>query len=197
MSVLVISAHTDDIELAAGGTISGLTNVYGYCPTLHHDYGQGYNTANECRCAWGVLNINMVDGVKTDHHARSIDRQQLLDDLIKLKNQIKPRLVITHGSKDTHQSHQVVYNESLRAFKNCSLLGFIHPWNGQNGIEERYFIKIRQYHVTKKMQALSCYVSQSEKWYFDQDYQISLLRNKGKIVMSEFAESYELIRWIQ
>lgn len=195
MSTLVISCHTDDIELAAGGTISKLSNVYGYCPTLYHDYGQGFKTWEECICSWGVLNIKKVGG--DSHNAREINRQVLLDQLIRIKNTLKPTLVITHGSMDTHQSHQVVYQESVRAFKNTSILGFNHPWNCVNGTKDNYFSILTERNVEKKLQALSCYESQKNRMYFNPDYQKSLLTTTGSLIGEQYAEAFEIIRMIK
>ena len=196
MRVLVISCHTDDAELAAGGTLSGLRNVYGYCPTYSHDYGQGFNTWEECDQAWKVLNIKKVKGVKENHNARDIDRQRLLDDLIKLRIAINPTLVITHGSKDVHQSHKIVHEESVRAFKHTSIFGFNHYWNCVNGTNDNYYVKLNQGEVDNKLKALECYKSQESRVYFNREYQLSYMRNTGLLVGSEYAEGYELIRWI-
>lgn len=195
MSVLVISCHTDDAELAAGGTISSFPNVYGYCPTLYHDYGNGFKTWEECIKAWGVLGIKKVGG--GSHHARQINRQELLDQLISINKTLKPTLVITHGSKDVHQSHQVVYQESVRAFKNTTIIGFNHPWNCVNGSNDNYFVALNECNVEMKMDALSCYESQKKRGYLNKDYQLSLLKTTGTLINTKYAESFETIRIIK
>jgi LmbE family N-acetylglucosaminyl deacetylase len=193
MRVLVISAHTDDAELAAGGTISGLRNVYGYVPTFYHFT----HTQQECIKSWKCLNIKKVRGVSEDHHAREIERQRLLEDLVFLRQVLKPSLVITHGSKDVHQAHKTVYEESVRAFKHCSILGYNHPWNCVNGSNDNYFVKLKQGEVDNKMKALDCYESQKQREYFNRDYQVSAMKATGLLVGSEYAEGFELIRWMQ
>lgn len=193
MTVLVISCHTDDAELAAGGTISGLRNVYGYVPTFNYFT----HTQQECDKAWKILNIRKVKGVSEDHHARQIDRQRLLDDLILLKERLRPTLVITHGSKDVHQSHQIVHEESLRAFKHTSILGFNHYWNCVNGTNDNYYVKLNQGEVDNKLKALDCYESQKSRVYFNKEYQLSYMKNTGLLVGSSYAEGYELIRWVK
>ena len=199
-NVLVISCHTDDIELGAGAYVSKLTRngytVFGYVPTLAHVYDDAPNTANECMLSWDLLNITPVSG-GNDHHAREIDRQKLLDSLIKLRDSINPSLVITHGSMDTHQSHQTVYNESLRAFKRCTIIGYNHPWNCQNGTKNNVYKEVDEVNVTDKIKALKCYESQRERTYFSTDYQYYNLRKQGMDIGVRYAECFELIRWIQ
>lgn len=197
MKALVISCHTDDIELGAGGMVSQLDNVFGYIPTLAHVYDNLANTRQECSKSWELLGIKMVNGVSIDHHARSLDRQRLLDDLIKLRNEIKPDLVITHGEADKHQSHQIVYNESIRAFKGCSILGYSHPWNCIQGTKNNWFYPLSKIQVDKKLSALACYKSQCKKAYFDPEYHVTKLQNNGLEINKEYAETFELIRWIQ
>lgn len=197
MKVLIISCHTDDIELSAGATVSGLDNVYGYVPTYYHDYGEGFETWGECDESWNRLGIKKVTGVMDTHHARQIDRQILLDDLIKLRTDLKPTLVITHGSYDTHQSHEIVYKESLRAFTNCCVLGYNHPWNCKKGTDDRLYIKNTQHQVDLKLSSLSCYKSQMNKWYFNKDWNYYRMKSNGYEINVTYAEKFEVIRWIQ
>ena len=143
-----------------------------------------------------MLNIKKVGG-QPHHHAREIHRQALLDQLIRIKNNLKPTLVITHGSMDIHQSHQVVYQESVRAFKNTTILGFNHPWNCVNGTNNNYFVKLSERNVEKKLQALSCYESQKNRPYFKPDFQKNLLTNTGELIGEKYAEAFETIRIIK
>ena len=196
MTILVISCHTDDAELAAGGTISRLRNVYGYCPTYNFQYTSPNTTQKECDQSWKRLYIKKVKGVSEDHNARDIDRQLLLDDLIKLNVMLKPSLVITHGSKDVHQAHRVVHQESIRAFKHTSILGFNHAWNCVNGTMDNYFVRLKQGDVDNKMSALDCYKSQESRAYFNKEYQLFTMKQTGLLVGSEYAEGFELIRWV-
>lgn len=198
MKVLVISCHTDDIELAAGGMVTTFENVFGYVPTLAHVYDDNApNTRQECVNSWKILGIKAVNGVNIDHHARTIDRQLLLDDLIKLRNEIRPDLVITHGEMDTHQSHQVVHQESIRAFKGCSIIGYSHPWNCIKGTRNNIFYSLSPAQVNDKLMALECYKSQQNRPYFNLDYQLNKMIENGLNIGKQYAEAFEVIRWIQ
>lgn len=193
MNVLVISTHTDDIELGAGGFVSKLRsqghNVVGCIPTW-----QAFPfTIEEMRLAWKVLGIGQI--IRGNRFgARDMNRQELLDYLIEIRISVKPDLVITHGSKDFHQSHRMVHEESIRAFKHCSILGYSFPWNELTGPSNSYFVELSQEHVDKKMLALSCYRSQKNRPYFSEDYQLSLLKINGLKINTKYAETFEVIR---
>ena len=51
-------------------------------------------------------------------------RQHILDTMIRIRDDIKPDLVIMPSLNDTHQDHNVVSNEGFRAFKRNSILGY-------------------------------------------------------------------------
>jgi len=50
------------------------------------------------------------------------NRQKILEDLIKIKKEIKPDLIFVPSFNDIHQDHQVLTQEGLRAFKKETIL---------------------------------------------------------------------------
>ena len=44
------------------------------------------------------------------------------------------------SESDVHQDHQTIYNESIRAFKFSSILGYEMPWN--NRFFKKKFLKL-------------------------------------------------------
>jgi len=51
-------------------------------------------------------------------------RQEILEYLIQLKQDFHPDVVFVHTKADLHQDHGTVTEESLRAFRGISVLGF-------------------------------------------------------------------------
>jgi N-acetylglucosamine malate deacetylase 1 len=202
--VLVISPHTDDGELAAGGTISKFVDegkevfyvsfssceasVPKDCP---HDI-----LKKECKEATSCLGISEKNVILLDYEVRNFlkDRQEILDGLIKLNLEIKPDLVLIPSSNDLHQDHKVISEESLRAFKKTSSIwGYEHPWNNLSFTTD-VFIILDQKHIKNKIDALSRYGSQSFRTYFGEEYIKSLAHTRGVQVDSLFAETFELLR---
>ncbi len=56
-------------------------------------------------------------------------RQEILDALIRLRKKIQPDMVFTPSRYDTHQDHKTTVEETMRAFKQCTILGYEQPWN--------------------------------------------------------------------
>lgn len=201
MRVLCVGAHPDDPDLGCGGVISKLTTsknntVFGYVATRNSARFMKLGMRGELREAWKVLGIREVEASQ-NHKPREFDRQKLLDELIKVRDDVKPDLVLTHSSGEVHQDHSIVHDESKRAFKHSSILGYSFGWNQLTGTDNRAFYSLKEVDVKNKLDALKCYRSQGHRPYFNEDYQRSLLISNGLMVNKQYAESFEVIRWIQ
>ena len=202
--VLVLSPHTDDGELGAGGTIARWIGegkdiyyvAFSTCEKSVPDNWPRDILKKECRCAMKTLGISLNKLILLDYEIRSFPnyRQEILDNLIKLKKDIKPHVVITPSSTDVHQDHNTIYQETIRAFKKeASIWGYEHPWNNPS-FRTDIFVKLERRHLKKKLDALKCYESQSNKGYFDSKYIRSLAFTRGVQVDIPYAETFELVR---
>lgn len=194
MKILVLSPHTDDEVLGAGGTIARFISeghtVY-CCAFTHCALPE---LAIEFRNAVEHLGANpIMHNFKVRVFADS--RQHILDLMIDMKNNIKPDLVFCPSTKDVHQDHQVITQEALRAFKHCSILGYEMPWNNFS-FETDYFVRITKEQLTKKIEAVKLYESQSHRPYCTEKYLTSHAHVRGMQVGAEYAETFQLIRWI-
>ena len=185
---IYLGAHTDDIELGCGGSI--VKDSYGFTFTCTSAFR---HLLPEMLNSFKVLGINHDTKIRQDFQHRNIDRQMLLDELIKIRDKYNPTTVFTHSSFDTHQDHQVIHNETLRAFKHCNIIGYQLPWNDLKGSKYTYYKGID---LKKKQEALKCYKSQRNRTYFNGKYQASLAMVAGQECGKKFAEKFEVIRWI-
>ena len=122
-------------------------------------------------------------------------RQEILEALIQLRDEIMPDLVFLPSSKDIHQDHLTVYHEGIRAFKFASILGYELIWNNLS-FSTDCFIKIEPTDLNKKIEALSAYSTQQGKSYMAPDFIQSLARVRGTQIGVDYAEAFEVIRWI-
>ena len=130
-TVLIVSPHTDDAELGCGGTIAKFIenkkDVHLLAlSTAQKSIPEEYDadaTANEMIQASKILGLSENNIQILDFEVRIFpkNRQEILDELIKVRNNLNPEIIFVPSKKDTHQDHQVVTNESLRAFKKSSL----------------------------------------------------------------------------
>jgi len=202
--ILVLSPHTDDGEIGAGGTIARFVEeekeiyyvAFSSCEaSVPKEFPEDV-LKTECKKATNILGIKPENVILLEYEVRTfpLHRQKILDDMIALNRQIKPELVLVPSSNDMHQDHQVIYAEALRAFKkNASIWGYEHPWNNLTFTTD-IFVKLEERHIKKKIEAMKQYESQNFRPYFDEKYIKALAYMRGTQVDYPFAETFELIR---
>lgn len=203
MRLLILSPHPDDAELGAGATIKKYQNneirwmVFSDCVDSLPEGSDNNRLIHEFKAVCHLAKINDCDLISFPVRRFSEYRQDILELLIKERDKFKPDLIIGPSLNDTHQDHTVIAHEMVRAFKNASILSYELPWN--NLISRgNYFEKITFEQLSFKLKILSKYQSQVEKHrpYFDPDYIRSLAITRGSQINTNYAEAFELIRWI-
>lgn len=203
--VLVLAPHTDDGELGCGGTISKLTldnadvyyMVFSVC-TRSLPEGLKPNTLTEevtqATKKLGIPNENLIIH---DYDVRVFNeyRQNILDDMIKFRNEHNPSLIFLPSRSDIHQDHEVITNEGVRAFKKSNILGYEMPWNNLT-FDTSCFSILDKKHLETKIDALNEYNSQKNRPYFNEDFIRSLAITRGTQIGSTYAEAFEVIRMI-
>ena len=202
--ILVLSPHTDDGEIAAGGSIVKFSEIgkeiyyvaFSSCEiSVPKDFPEDILKI-ECKKATNILGIKSENVILLDYEARTfpLRRQEILDNMIELNEEIKPDLVLVPSSNDIHQDHQTIYKEALRAFKkNSSIWGYEHPWNNLTFTTD-IFVKLEEKHINKKIEALKAYKSQYFRTYFEERYIRALAYTRGTQVNFTYAECFELLR---
>jgi LmbE family N-acetylglucosaminyl deacetylase len=203
--ILVLAPHTDDGELGCGGAIARFAKegkevhyvAFSIC-TRSLPKGMAPDTlAVEVKKATAILGVDAANLTLFDFDVRMFKehRQEILEEMIKLKNRINPDLVFVPSPTDIHQDHQAISEEGLRAFKNTTLLGYEMPWNNVT-FNTRCFIKLEEEHLRVKINALMEYKSQKHRTYLNEDFIRSLAMIRGVQTGTQFAESFEVIRWV-
>jgi LmbE family N-acetylglucosaminyl deacetylase len=182
LRVLFLSPHTDDVELGAGGTlckfIKRSEDVYWVVFSTAEDSlpaGMPKDTLKK-----EFLSVISQAGLEEDNcriydfkvRYLSEHRQEILDDLVKLKKDLGPDLVIGPSLNDHHQDHQVVANEMVRAFKNSSsIISYELPWN-HVFFNTQLFVPLEKEQMDNKIKFLRNYRSQIaiDKPYFTDEY---------------------------
>jgi len=195
MKVLILSPHTDDAELAMGGTIVKLVENSSDLTVLTFSAVGRKQLREECERTLKVLGVENVEIHDFPVRQFPQHRQVILEILYRYNQEHEPDVVFTPSTSDLHQDHQVVTNEAMRAFKRSTLLGYFNYWN--NIIyRENCFVSLGEKHVKKKVKALMNYKSQMPRHYFDEEYIVSLMRARGGQISEKYAESFEVIKLI-
>lgn len=202
--ILLLAPHPDDPEYACGASISKWSKdnelyyaAFSPCNISLPEGFPGGTLYEELKESAGILGIKPENIFTYDFTVRRFPefRQDILEEMVKMKKTIQPDLVVMPNSNDIHQDHKVIYEEGLRAFKHASLLGYELPWNNLL-FSSNFHIKINSIDLQAKWDAISAYKSQDIRAYKSFDFFEGLARVRGMQVGSELAESFELIRWI-
>lgn len=204
-TVLVLAPHTDDGEFGCGGSMSKWVNEG------KEVYYVAFSSAEksvpeempkdilreEVQEATKVLGIKKNNLILFDYPVREFPayRQQILDDMIRLGNELKPELVLLPSTTDTHQDHQTISQEGFRAFKKISMIGYEMPYNNLN-FSTNLFVALEERYLNQKLGALKCYKSQAGRIYATDDFVRSLAKVRGTQIGTEYAEAFEVIRWV-
>jgi len=156
--------------------------------------------ASEFKEVIGLLKLNSDCYTLFDYKVRRLNeyRQEILESLVKIRNNFQPDLVIGPSLNDYHQDHVIVANEMIRAFKSTSsILCYELPWNHLK-FENQFFVKLNEVHIQKKIEILGCYKSQiiKKRVYFAEDFIKGLAVSRGVQINTKYAEAFEVLRWI-
>ena len=208
MKVLFLSAHTDDVEFGGGGTLVKMKEEG------HDILSVVFSTAEDSlpedlpkdTLRKEFLNVMAELGFVEKNYmifnfrVRRLQehRQEILEELVRIKKDFSPNLVIGPSSHDYHQDHYVLSQEMIRAFKNTSsILSYELPWNHVQ-FDTQFFVGLSEDHISKKIELINKYESQMhmKRKYFDPEMIRGWARMRGCQINTDFAEAYEVIRWI-
>ena len=201
----MLAPHTDDGELGCGGLISkavrlGATVYYAAFSTADESVPSSF-PSNQLEIE--VKNATKIIGVKAEnlfvykHTVRKLNyvRQEILEEMINLRIQVNPDIVILPSRNDIHQDHSTVTSEGIRAFKYCTILGYELIWNNLS-FRTDCFVALSEHHIQLKINALAAYKTQEGRPYMSPAFIRSMAVVRGTQVGFSFAEAFEAIRML-
>ena len=199
--ILALSPHTDDVELAMGGTLARHLEQGDEMHVIALSTGniQGGAVDSEFQAAMDTLGVAPKNRELFRCPARAFfgHRQEILDFLINTRQEIAPDLVYVPSRTDCHQDHETLTKEAVRAFRTGTVLGYELPWNHVSAFAPARFMKLKEHHLVRKMEVLRHYESQSHRAYAQETLVWALARVRGLQAGTEFAEAFEVIREVQ
>ncbi|HEY9152973.1 MAG TPA: PIG-L family deacetylase [Anaerolineales bacterium] len=196
--VLFLGAHPDDIELGCGALIHHIvqqTEVL--CVTLSDNQKNPdlKNVKDEHYRSMAVLGVPK-EKVKFGPFTTRIfhdSRQDILEYFLKLRNDFKPNIIFVHSKQDVHQDHNTMTDESLRAFRGITLLGF-DVVRSSYGFFPHFLVEVSEEDVSAKIEALSQYETYRDKYYFNSELTRSIMVRHGALAEVPFAEGFDILR---
>ena len=203
--ILIIAPHTDDGELGCGGTIArfieeGKEVYYAAFSVAEKSVPEGFPKNEleiEVKRAMKVLGVpeNNLFIYRYEVRTFSYYRQDILEELVKLKKKLEPTLIFIPSLNDLHQDHKTIAEEGCRVFKMATLLGYEEPWNNIS-FKTSSFVPLEERHIKKKIDALKEYKTQRYRSYLNEDFIRGLAKTRGTQINKDYAEAFEVIRWI-
>jgi len=204
MKILALCAHTDDAEIGCGGSLNRYiheghdVHCVAFSRASSHPPFAPDEAGLEMFKATKILGIPKENIKLYDFSVRKLGyaRQDILEEMILLRDRIDPDLVFLPCKDDFHQDHITVYNEGMRAFKYATLLGYEMLVNNLS-FQARSFIGLKEENVTAKIEAVAAYDSQSHRHFMKERAIRSLAITRGTQVGLDYAECFDVIRWVQ
>lgn len=202
-NILVLAPHTDDGELGLGGTIRYLIELgkkvtYVAFSTAQQSVPDGFPKdvlKTEVKLATTRLGVLPENLIIYNYEVRKLGyvRQEILEELIRLRKSSDFDLVFIPSLHDIHQDHTTIAQEGLRAFKNTTMLGYELIWNNLT-FNTQCFVKLEKHHIEAKVEALKAYESQGARDYLSSEFIYSLAKARGVQAGCPYAEAFEVVR---
>jgi LmbE family N-acetylglucosaminyl deacetylase len=184
LSVLCLGAHSDDIEIGAGGTLLSLM-----ARGVHLDVlwcvlsGAGEREREARSSAAGFLSEAASAKVEVMSFRDGFFPEQ--GEPIKawfeaLKMRFSPDLILTHRRDDAHQDHRQVSRLTWNTFRDHCILEYEIPkWDGDIG-QPNVYVPVSAAALQRKIDLLMLYFgSQRSKQWFDEETFRGLARLRG------------------
>ena len=196
--VLFLGAHPDDIELGCGALLHHIvrqTEIL--CVTLSDNQKNPdlKNVKGEHYQAMSVLGVSSQKIVLGPFTTRVFPdaRQEILEYFLSLRREFDPDLIFIHSKQDVHQDHLTMTDEALRAFRGITVLGF-DVVRSSYGFFPHFLVEVTEEDVNKKIEALACYETYRDRYYFNRELTRSIMVRHGALAERPFAEGFDILR---
>jgi LmbE family N-acetylglucosaminyl deacetylase len=182
--LLVIGAHSDDIEIGCAGTIMRLIGEVpdlSICWVVMSAHGERVDEARGSAEALlaGTREHEILIGSFRDGFL-PYDGAAVKDHFEQLKQRFAPDAILTHYGRDAHQDHRLVSELTWNTFRDHLILEFEIPkYDGDLG-RPNFFVRLEEALAQRKIDhLLRHFPSQRDRRWFTEDLFRSLLRLRG------------------
>jgi LmbE family N-acetylglucosaminyl deacetylase len=192
LSVVVIGAHPDDIEIGAGGLLLGLAR---FRPQVRYAVLTGTRERHEeARAAASSFLPGAdvtVDAFDLPEGRLPANWGAVKEILEGIARSCTPDFVITPSAADAHQDHRTIGELIPTVFRDQLHLAYEIPkWDGDMGRPNMYF-PMTEDDGQRKVQLLNkCYASQRARDWWDDEVFLGLARLRGMECRARYAEAF-------
>ncbi|SHE33840.1 N-acetylglucosaminyl deacetylase, LmbE family [Fodinibius roseus] len=184
LSLLLLGAHCDDIEIGCGGTLLKMIEDYKIDRIMWVVFSSNEVRKKEAvtsaeQFLTSVSNVDVQVFDYTDGYLPSV-WSTLKDEFEAIKERITPDFIFTHYRHDWHQDHRLINELTWNTFRNHLIFEYEIPkYDGDLG-KPNFFVPLtEQYIEQKKKIIVESFQSQSDKQWFDETLLTSIMRIRG------------------
>jgi LmbE family N-acetylglucosaminyl deacetylase len=184
LKVLLLGAHSDDIEIGCGGTILRLMDenpdlevTWVVFSALGERGGEARNSANEFLKRVHHKQILIHDFRDGYFPSRVADIKDIFEEL---KGRFAPDMIFTHYRHDLHQDHRVLCELTWNTWRDHLILEYEIPkYDGDMGTPN-FFVQLDRDLCDRKLDALiRFFQTQANKHWFTTETFNAILRIRG------------------
>lgn len=194
LKVLAIGAHSDDIEIGAGGTIltwiaSGAKIEIDWCVLSAPEGRADEARASVAEFVKGAARADIYIADFRDGYMPA-ERSKVKDFVEGLKR-TQPDVVLVHQRNDAHQDHRLLSELAWNTFRDHIILEYEIPkWDGDLG-QPNMYVEISEAALARKIELLMRHFgSQRSKAWFDEETFRALARLRGVECRARYAEAF-------
>lgn len=195
LRVLALGAHSDDIEIGAGGAIlswiaSGAEVSVDWCALSAPGERAGEARASAMEFLAGAAHADIHLGDFRDGYFPA-ERTAVKDWVEGLKRLEKPDVVLCHQRNDAHQDHRMVCELAWNTFRDHLILEYEIPkWDGDLG-QPNIYVPLSEDVLARKIELLHTHfgTQRSKAWFDDETFR-GLARLRGVECRERYAEAF-------
>lgn len=184
LRVLCLGAHSDDIEIGAGGTILTLLREHPDARIRWVVLGARAERELEARASAADF-LREADGARIEVHgfrdgffpAHFVELKETFE---RLKREGEPDIVLTHHRDDHHQDHRTVAELTWNTWRDHLVLGYEIPKYDPDLGNPNLFVPIAPEDAERKIAALMAHfgTQRSKRWFQPGTFE-AMLRLRG------------------
>lgn len=183
-SLLVLGAHSDDIEIGCGGTLlkllkaeSDLAITWVVFAALGKREDEARHSAEQFLNGAAQKNI-VTFGFRDGYFPSELPR--IKDEFEALKESVDPDLILTHHCDDRHQDHRALCELTWNTWRSHLILEYEIPKYDGDLSRPNVYIPLPDDIARQKVELLmSCFATQRSKHWFDEEVFYGLMRLRG------------------
>lgn len=183
-TVLLLGAHSDDIEIGCGGTVLRLVEAHPDATFHWVVFAADDARAAEARASSAAFlsdaSAATVEVLAFRESYFPFVGDALKDAFEQLKARVRPDLVLTHCLEDRHQDHRTVAELTHNTFRDHLVLEYEIPKYDGDLQPTSVFVPLSAAQITRKVELLDTHFeSQRDRSWFDPETFRGLARIRG------------------